>query len=191
VRSRACGSPLRSAAPSRLALPLSPTPPVGDLLESGHRGGRLSLALVLTIGVVLGRGHKPRDYWLPRVISRSTFQVMGRSRSPRRSLRLKAGATSCGGLLPVIGTAGSQSRRWPSTETARSRRNSSSTQQVIALPIWVGCSSRSLLRRQVRLPRSNSLTRRRITACAERPWMLFHSAKPDLPCDRTSCGPSR
>ena len=28
----------------------------------GSRGGRLSLILVFPIGVVLGRGHKPRDY---------------------------------------------------------------------------------------------------------------------------------
>src|SRR6516165_12826971 len=38
VRSRACASPLQSAAPSRLVLPLSPTPPVGDLLESRPQG---------------------------------------------------------------------------------------------------------------------------------------------------------
>ena len=38
ARSRACASPFQSAAPSRLALPLSPTPPVGDLLESRPQG---------------------------------------------------------------------------------------------------------------------------------------------------------
>ncbi len=38
VHSRACASPLRSAAPSRLALPPSPQPPAGDLLASRPQG---------------------------------------------------------------------------------------------------------------------------------------------------------
>ena len=38
VRSRTCASPLRSAGPSRLALPPSPPPPVGDVLDSRPEG---------------------------------------------------------------------------------------------------------------------------------------------------------
>jgi hypothetical protein len=38
VRSRACASPLRSAAPSRLALPPSPPPPFGEVLTSRPQG---------------------------------------------------------------------------------------------------------------------------------------------------------
>src|ERR1700722_6796561 len=38
VRSRACASPLPSAAPSRLALPPSPPPPVGDVFPPRQRG---------------------------------------------------------------------------------------------------------------------------------------------------------
>ena len=45
VRSRACASPLRSAAPSKLALPLSPSLPVGDLLESRPVGRDASASL--------------------------------------------------------------------------------------------------------------------------------------------------
>jgi hypothetical protein len=61
VLSRACASPLRSAAPSRPALRLPPAPPVGDVLASpAQRRGPHRPTLVLSIGVVLGRGHGPR-----------------------------------------------------------------------------------------------------------------------------------
>jgi hypothetical protein len=53
--------PFLSAAPSRPALPSSPPPPVGDGLASRPQGQAQSPDSRARIGVVLGRGHEPRD----------------------------------------------------------------------------------------------------------------------------------